>query len=103
MKKGDIVLFRTRNSFQSKWREDFVSVSLEAAAWLAKQGVKAVGVDGLSVDEYHSGNHPTHHALLDYDVNIIEGLRLKDVKAGRYFLVCLPLKLKGREAAPARA
>ncbi|MBI4361215.1 cyclase family protein [Candidatus Micrarchaeota archaeon] len=103
VKKGDVVLFRTRNSLESKWREDFVSVSPDAAAWLSKQGIKAVGVDGLSVDKYKSGNHPTHHALLDEGVAIIEGLRLKEAKPGRYFLVCLPLKLKGREAAPARA
>lgn len=103
VKKGDIVLFRTRNSLEDAWRQDFVSVSPEAAKWLSSQGVKTVGVDGLSVDKYNSGNHPTHHALLDEGVNIIEGLRLKEAKAGRYFLVCLPLKLKGREAAPARA
>ncbi len=103
VKRGDIVLLKTRNSSETAWREDFIYLDADAAAWLAKTGVKTVGVDGLSVDRFKSGNHPTHHALLDYDVNIIEGLRLKDVKAGRYFLVCLPLKLKGREAAPARA
>ncbi len=103
IKKGDIVLLKTRNSSEHVWREDFIYLDAEAAAYLAKNGVKTVGVDGLSVDKFRSGNHPTHHALLDHDVNIIEGLRLKDVQAGRYFLVCLPLKLKGREAAPARA
>ncbi|MBI2444764.1 cyclase family protein [Candidatus Micrarchaeota archaeon] len=103
VKKGDIVLLKTRNSSEHAWREDFIYLDVEAAAWLAKTGVKTVGVDGLSVDKFRSGSHPTHHALLDHDVNIIEGLRLRDVAAGRYFLVCLPLKLKGREAAPARA
>jgi len=102
-KKGDIVLLKTRNSSEHAWREDFIYLDAEAAAYLAKTGVKTVGVDGLSVDRFRSGNHPTHHALLDHDVAIIEGLRFKDVSAGRYFLVCLPLKLKGREAAPARA
>ncbi len=102
-KKGDIVLFKTRNSSESTWCEDFVPLSVEAAEYLAITGVKTVGVDGLSVDKFRSGNHPVHHALLDKGLAIIEGLRLADVKAGRYFLVCLPLKLQGREAAPARA
>ncbi|MBI5226479.1 cyclase family protein [Candidatus Micrarchaeota archaeon] len=102
-KKGDIVLFKTCNSSENAWREDFVPLSVEAAEYLAKTGVKTVGVDGLSVDKFRSGNHPVHHAILDKGLAIIEGLRLGEVKAGRYFLVCLPLKLEGREAAPARA
>jgi arylformamidase len=34
---------------------------------------------------------------------IIEGLRLAGVAAGRYELLCLPLRLAGAEGAPARA
>lgn len=103
VKSGDIVLLKTRNSSENAWREDFVYLDSDAAGFLARLKVKAVGVDGFSVDKFHSGNHPTHHALLDNGVAIIEGLRLKEAKAGRCFFVCLPLKLKGREAAPARA
>lgn len=103
IQKGDIVLFKTRNSSEDFFREDFIYVDADAAGLLAQKGVKTVGVDGLSVDRYKSGNHPTHHALLDTGVAIIEGLRLKDAPVGRHFFVCLPLKLQGTEAAPARA
>jgi arylformamidase len=35
-------------------------------------------------------------------VIVIEGLRLKDVPQGEYFMVAAPLKLIGTDAAPAR-
>jgi len=34
---------------------------------------------------------------------IIEGLDLSAVRAGRYELICLPVKLHGSDGAPARA
>lgn len=103
VKKGDIVLFKTRNSSENFFRNDFVYLDTDAANFLVGFGVKTIGVDGLSVDRYKSGNHPTHHALLDNGVAIIEGLCLKEAPVGRHFFVCLPLKLQGTEAAPARA
>ncbi len=66
-------------------------------------GVKAVGTDYLGIERDQPG-HETHRALLSHRVAIIEGLRLADVDAGkRYYLLCLPLKIVGFEAAPARA
>ncbi len=34
---------------------------------------------------------------------VVEGLNLAGVPPGEYTLVCLPLKLKGADGAPARA
>jgi arylformamidase len=36
-------------------------------------------------------------------VVILEGLDLREVPAGEYFLVCAPLNVVGAEGAPARA
>ena len=47
--------------------------------------------------------HPTHKTLLNSGVLILEGLRLKDVAEGEYFLIAAPLKIRGVEAAPVRA
>jgi arylformamidase len=33
---------------------------------------------------------------------IVEGLQLSDPQAGRYEQICLPLRLKGLDGAPAR-
>ncbi len=46
--------------------------------------------------------HPVHHTLLGAGVIIIEGLDLAGVPPGDYELICLPLKLKDDDGAPAR-
>lgn len=37
------------------------------------QGIKAVGVDYLSTDEYNTRDYPTHHILLEAGVVIVWG------------------------------
>ena len=103
------ILFKTRNSeFWSDpsagFRTDFTYVSTEAARLLANAGIKLVGVDYLSVEEFGSKDHATHKALLEKEVVILEGLDLRDVPAGDYEIVCLPLKYVGGtgDGAPAR-
>ncbi len=101
------VLFRTKNSEFwktpiSSFREDFVGISPDGARWLVDHGVKLVGIDYLSIAQYGKG-HEVHDILLKAGALIIEGLNLDGVEAGEYELICLPLRLMGREAAPARA
>ena len=101
------VLFKTRNSRslqkKSEFVKDYTYVSPEGADQLVALGVELVGVDYLSVEQFKSGHHRTHRSLLGAQVVIIEGLALTDVPPGRYQLVCLPLKLRGLDGAPARA
>jgi arylformamidase len=44
-----------------------------------------------------------HKRLLGAGIFVIEGLDLGAVEAGRYTLVCLPLKFPELDGAPARA
>ena len=103
------ILFKTRNS--AFWNEpnpqfhtDFTYLDFHAARWLVEQGVKLVGIDYLSIEKFHQADHPTHHALLSHGVVILEGLNLADVPAGKYELICLPLRLRSNkgDGAPAR-
>lgn len=101
------LLFRTKNSkFWKKskqaFREKFVGLSLDAAQWIVDHKIKLVGIDYLSVANFKQGD-TVHEILLKNGVVILEGLNLLMAPAGEYELVCLPLKLIGREAAPARA
>lgn len=103
------VLFRTPNSDrwaagddQGQFHEQFVALTGEAAKFLVGAGLKLVGVDGLSVDRFKSGNHPAHSALLEGGVTIVEGLNLAGIAAGDYELFCGPLKLAGADGAPSR-
>lgn len=100
------VLIKTANSLlwgQKEFHENFVYLHPGAASWLVERGVRLVGVDYLSVDRFRSGNHPTHLRLLGSGVIAVEGLDLREVAPGEYFLVCLPIKVKGLDGAPARA
>ena len=79
-----------------------VLTKTNAAGYLVEHGVKLIGVDYLSIEEYKKPGRPAHHALLQAGVVIVEGLCLADVPAGDYELLCLPLKLKDADGAPAR-
>jgi arylformamidase len=103
VRRGDRLLLKTRNSLLDSARRlanDYVALAADAAAWLAGRGVRAVGIDGLSIDR--PGDDAAHLALLAAGVWIVEGLRLAGVPAGRYELLCLPLRLAA-DGAPARA
>ena len=103
--EGSIILLRTANSdiaATDKFNPHFVYLEVSGAHYLAEKKVKAVGIDYLGIEHSQPG-HPTHEALLNGDVAIIEGLRLGHVQPGNYFFICLPLNMIGLEAAPARA
>ncbi len=107
IRRGERILFRTRNSAQS-WNSDdfdenFVYISPDGARYLVECGVQTIGVDYLSVGSLRQDGDETHHILLSAGIWVIEGLNLRDVDPGVYELVCLPLKLAGAEGAPARA
>lgn len=102
------VLFKTRNSrlwndMTHEFFDRFVAVDADAATWMVDRGIKLVGVDYLSVETYHTDQHPTHKILLGAGVIVLEGLDLRQVSAGTYNLVCLPINIVGSDGAPARA
>ncbi|KAL6051454.1 Kynurenine formamidase [Balamuthia mandrillaris] len=121
---GSIVLLKTSNSHISPFAPftpDFVYLERSGAEYLSSKGVKAVGIDYLGIERSQE-DHATHRILLggrhssgeeeaakeettSTAIPIIEGLRLAHVEdCGRdYYLVCMPLALKGCEGAPARA
>jgi arylformamidase len=100
------VVFRTDNSTltpEGGFRRDYTGLSLEAAKFLIKQGIKLVGIDYLSIERYEpNSDFAVHKALLGAGVVIVEGLKLKGLAAGRYYLMALPLLLKGSDGSPAR-
>jgi len=99
------VLLRTPNSAlwntTDGFRTDYTYLTEGGAKFLVGQGVKVVGVDYLSVEQYNKAGAPAHHALLGNGVIIIEGLDLSDAEAGQYEMYCLPLRIAA-DGAPAR-
>ncbi|HEV2829626.1 MAG TPA: cyclase family protein [Pyrinomonadaceae bacterium] len=103
------ILFKTRNStfwnnLQAGFREDYVYIDQDAARWLVETGIRLVGIDYLSVEQFKSNTFETHQEFLSKGVVILEGLDLREVPSGIYELLCLPLKIAGGsgDGAPAR-
>jgi arylformamidase len=100
------VLLKTRNSGFIREREfhrDYTYLAPDGAEYLASLGVRLVGIDYLSIEQFHSGHHRTHTTLLGRGIVIVEGLDLSRPPAGTYQLSCLPVLLAGIDGAPARA
>ena len=101
------VLFKTKNSNWWKngeriFQEGFVHMHREGARYLIDRGIKLVGIDYLSIEQFASPDHATHHLLLSNNVVIIEGLNLSGISSGDYELIALPLKFEGADGSPAR-
>ena len=101
IQKGDFVLFKTKNSFEDTFNFDFIFLAQDGAEYLAQLGIRGVGIDTLGIERSQEG-HPTHKTLFAHKIIIIEGLRLKGINQGEYFMVAAPLKLEGTDGSPAR-
>ena len=75
----------------------------DASLHLVGKGVRLVGIDGPTIECSGHEGLEAHRALLEAGVVILEGLELSGVEPGTYELICLPLKIKDGDGAPARA
>jgi arylformamidase len=107
-KGAERVIFRTRSALHGwmhspTFHKDFAYIAPDAAKQLADAGVKLVGVDYISAEQFGAPAPLTHRTLLGKGIPIVEGLQLDSVPAGDYDLIVLPIKVAGHEGAPARA
>jgi len=82
-------------------KNDFIALDVSAANYLREKKIKLIGIDGLSIaiaDELKE----VHVSLLEKEIVIVEVLNLQEITAGIYEMICLPIKIAGAEAAPAR-
>jgi arylformamidase len=79
-----------------------VTVTAEAAQVFAESGIKLLGNEGQSVGPENAPMQ-VHLILLRFGIALLEGIVLKDVPEGHYFLSAAPLKLAGSDGAPCRA
>lgn len=100
------IFFKTNNSidhllYDKHFTKDFVAIDPSGAKWLVDHKKKVIGIDYLSVAPFWDSTEP-HKILLGANVMVVEGLDLCKIEEGKYHFICLPIKIKGREAAPAR-
>lgn len=102
------LLFRTRSARRGWMRSatfhrDFAYITPDAAQRMAEAGVRLVGIDYISAEQFGATAPLTHRILLGRGIPIVEGLQLDAIAAGDYDLIVLPIKVAGHEGAPARA
>jgi arylformamidase len=105
LRKGDRVLFKTMKDNDNRQEKlsqiDFIALNVDAAYYLSELGIVLAGIDGLSIAIAHELNE-THQVLLKNEIVIVEVLNLTGIQEGNYEMICLPIKIEGAEAAPAR-
>lgn len=103
--KGDRILFKTKHS-DDDWSlkpfdEKFIALTTDAAEYLKQKEILLVGIDYLSISGMNNSKQ-VHQLFLSSGICILEGLNLQNIAAGSYEFICLPLKIKDAEGAPAR-
>ena len=79
-----------------------ITVTAEAAEVFAQAGIKLLGNEGQSVGP-EDAPMQVHLILLRRGIALLEGIVLRGVPEGRYFLSAAPLNLAGADGAPCRA
>jgi arylformamidase len=108
IKSGERIIFKTRNSpvvwSKRQWDGKFVTVSLEAAKYLAEKKIRLVGFDYISLASAEPPENIgwVHEAFLKNGIFILEALNLASVEPGNYELICLPLRIEAGDAGPSR-
>ena len=79
-----------------------LTVTAEAAAVFAAGSICLLGNEGQTVGP-EDAPMAVHKILLNQNIALLEGIVLKDIPEGRYFLSAAPLNLSGSDGAPCRA
>lgn len=95
------ILLKTWFSKEMEFREDYPGLSPDAADALVGAGIECVGIDSPSIEPYH-GDGSVHRTLLSHGIVIIELLALEGIIGGDYWMVALPLRLRGLDGSPCR-
>jgi arylformamidase len=108
IKAGERIIFKTKNSpvvwSKRQWDGKFVTVSLEAAKYLAETKIRLIGFDYISLASAEPPENIgwVHEAFLKNGIFILEALNLAGVEPGNYELICLPLRIEAGDAGPSR-
>ncbi|MCD4844592.1 MAG: cyclase family protein [Methanosarcinales archaeon] len=99
---GDIGKLHAEEILLIKGAQGGACLTALCAQCLVDNNIRTIGVDALSIGAPDE-EYKVHHTLLHAGIVIIEGLELCDVEAGKYFFICLPLKIANGDGGPARA
>ena len=96
------ILLKTSFSEQTEFTKDYPSLGEDAAEFLVEEGIQCVGTDAPSIEKFNCSGS-VHRRLLSAGTVIIEMLDLWRVPEGAYWMIALPLRLRGVDGSPCRA
>ncbi len=96
------LILKTGFSERREFDPGFPSLSLEAAQAVVDAGITCLGTDAPSIEAYNCDGS-VHRLLLGSGMVVLELLDLSAVSEGDYFMVALPMRLKGADGSPVRA
>jgi len=106
IRKSDFLLFWSDWSrfWGSKtYFSGFPVLEKEASRWLVSLQLKGVGMDAISFDPVDTVNYDNHIILLKAGLILLENLvNLDAIPRMTFQLICMPLKFKDSDGAPAR-
>ena len=79
-----------------------ITVTADAAEVFASRDIYLLGNEGQTVGPEQAPMQ-VHRILLSRNIALLEGIVLKNIPEGRYFLSAAPLNLAGTDGAPCRA
>lgn len=95
------LIIRTGYTGVTEFDPCYAYLSQEAADLVAASGIRVIGIDTPSIEEY-MGTGDVHRRILGAGIPVIEYLDLSAVSAGEFYMIALPLKIKDGDGAPAR-
>jgi arylformamidase len=103
--EGDIVFIRTDASkrFRTTKAHQRPYLTTEAVQWLVDREIACLGIDATGMEVKGIPNQPNHQLLFDNGIPLIENLtNLEALSKRRFFVIILPLPIKGADASPLR-
>ena len=88
---------------RSVFPETIPYIEPSLASYLAKLGIRLLGIDLPSVDPLDSKELAAHHELAYHKIHILEGVLLDKIPSGDYELIAAPLPLVEADGSPVRA
>ena len=99
----DRLLLRSMDRDSLSFPDTYPVLKEDIGPFLKDKGIHLIGTDCPSVDPVDRHDLPAHHALSENGVYILENLMLKDIQAGAYELIAIPLAIVDGDASPVRA
>lgn len=103
VRDGDIVFIRTglSRNYRTELSHDRPYLAEEAVEWLVERRIGCLGIDASGIENRTLPRQPNHQLLLSNGIPLIEHLtNLDQLRQRRFFVVAVPWRVRGLEAAP---